>query len=207
MIEGIHAGIPSVRAIPVQAKTTSDPETMTFRAGFASVDFLSNLGIEMVGKLQYVRRKTLIFSAFCSSRAQLSKNDVSRHLGTFWKPQNQENLENNRANQLGFSKNPNRIFENLRHIKAGQKASERSHKVDQMAIYSRSMFPFPTRRAEEDKGGKNFKKEVNFWWSHLDVPRSCFDHNSSKSTNFSAIRLSPNRSRETATLGKLLFRP
>ena len=48
-----------------------------------------------------------------------------------------------------------------------------------------------------------------FWGSILLIKtiETCFDHNSSKSRNFSAIRLSPNRSRETVTVGKFLFRP
>ena len=52
---------------------------MTFRAGFSLADFRSIFRPEMDGKLQSVRRKELIFYHILSSRAQLSKNDISRH--------------------------------------------------------------------------------------------------------------------------------
>ena len=54
----------SVGAIPVRAKKTPDLEKLTFGAGFESVDFRSEIGTEMAGKLQSVRRKKLKISAF-----------------------------------------------------------------------------------------------------------------------------------------------
>ena len=60
-------------AIPVRAKKTLAGEKLTFRAGFASVDFRSKIGTEMAGKLQSVRRKNVPISAFEAPSSAIQK--------------------------------------------------------------------------------------------------------------------------------------
>ena len=68
--------------LPVRAKTLAG-EKMTFGAGFKIVDFRSNSGPEMAGKLQFVRQKTGRLAQFEAPELSFPKMTFPDHVWNF----------------------------------------------------------------------------------------------------------------------------